>query len=64
MAAKNKNITTFEEIKDQTYGPVGTTKRDDHDRGYEFFKIGVMIHEARLGYTADIDHLIPAECDH
>lgn len=48
MKSKNKNITTFEEFKEQQYGKIGTPKRDELEAGYENFKIGVMIHEARL----------------
>ncbi len=47
MKAKN-NITTLDQFKDKHYGKVGTKKRDILEEGYENFKIGALIHEARL----------------
>jgi ribosome-binding protein aMBF1 (putative translation factor) len=47
MKAKN-NIVTLDQLKDKHYGKVGTKKRDDLEEGYESFKIGALIHEARL----------------
>ena len=48
MKAKNNNIRTLDQFKDQHYGKTGTSKRDKLDAGYENFKIGAMIHDARL----------------
>lgn len=48
MKEKNRNITTLEEFKDKNYGKRGTKKRDELEEGYENFKIGVLLHEARL----------------
>ena len=48
MKAKNNNIRTLDQFKDQHYGKTGTAKRDELDAGYENFKIGAMIHDARL----------------
>jgi len=48
MKTKSKNITTLEEFKEKHYGKIGTPKRDELEAGYENFKIGAMIHEARL----------------
>ncbi len=45
---KNKNITTHEEFKNKFYGEIGTPKRDELENGYKSFKIGALIHEARL----------------
>ena len=39
---------TLDEFKDRHYGLPGTEKRDELDDGYENFKIGELIHEARL----------------
>ena len=44
---KKNNITTLDEHLDSAYGEKGTEKRDSFDRGYESFKLGVMIREAR-----------------
>lgn len=48
MKTKNKNITTLAEFKDEQYGKRGTKKREELEAGYEQFKLGVMIQEARL----------------
>ena len=42
------SITTLDQFKDKHYGKPGTKKRDELDAGYENFKIGELIHEARL----------------
>ena len=44
----NKNITTFDEHLDKQYGKRGTKKREKYERGFEAFKLGVMLEEARL----------------
>jgi len=48
MKTKKSNIMTLEQFKDKHYGKRGTTKRDELENGYKNFKIGVLIHEARL----------------
>ncbi len=48
MKAKKSNITTLAHFKDKHYGKKGTTKRDKLEAGYENFKIGTLLHEARL----------------
>jgi len=48
MKPHNENILTLEQFKDKNYGKRGTKKRDELEAGYENFKIGVLIHEARL----------------
>ena len=48
MKAKNDNIRTLTQFKDKHYGKVGTQKRDELESGYENFKIGAMIHDARI----------------
>ena len=45
---KKNNIITLEQFKDKNYGKRGTTKRDKLEAGYENFKLGALIHEARL----------------
>ena len=47
MSTKS-NITSLEQFKDKHYGKVGTPKRDKLEEGYENFKLGALIHEARL----------------
>jgi ribosome-binding protein aMBF1 (putative translation factor) len=48
MKAKNNNMMTLAEFKDEQYGKKGTTKRNELEMGYEQFKLGALIHEARL----------------
>jgi DNA-binding XRE family transcriptional regulator len=45
---KSKNMMTLEEFKEKNYGKRGTKKRDELEAGYENFKIGVLLHQARL----------------
>ena len=48
MKTKKNNIQTLDQFKDEHYGKPGTAKRDQLEAGYENFKIGALIHEARL----------------
>ena len=48
MKAKSKNILTLDEFKDKNYGKKGTKKRDELEAGYENFKIGFLLHQARI----------------
>ena len=48
MKTKRNNITTLEQFKDKHYGVSGTEKREQLESGYQNFKIGALIHEARL----------------
>ena len=48
MKTKKSNTITLEEFKESNYGKRGTPKRDALEAGYENFKIGVMIHQARI----------------
>ena len=43
----NKKMT-LDEFKDKHYGVKGTKSRDQLDNGYENFKLGALLHEARL----------------
>ncbi len=48
MSKTKNNTLTLDQFKDKHYGKVGTKKRDNLEEGYESFKIGALIHEARL----------------
>ena len=48
MKTKKSNIMTLDQFKDKNYGKRGTAKRDRLEAGYEAFKIGALIQEARL----------------
>jgi ribosome-binding protein aMBF1 (putative translation factor) len=41
-------IKTLTEFKDKNYGKRGTSKREKLEAGYEVFKLGALIQEARL----------------
>jgi len=47
MKTKN-NIKPLSQIIDEQYGKRGTSTRDKFEKGYQSFKLGAMIHEARL----------------
>ncbi len=42
-----KDIKTLDQFVDELYGLKGTERRDELERGYEAFKLGVLIREAR-----------------
>jgi DNA-binding XRE family transcriptional regulator len=44
---KNKDISTWSEIKDRVYGNEGTERRDNLDREVESFRIGLLLKKAR-----------------
>ena len=48
MKTKKSNILTLDQFKDKHYGKRGVAKRDQLEAGYENFKIGALIHEARI----------------
>ncbi|TRX48698.1 helix-turn-helix transcriptional regulator [Fulvivirga sp. M361] len=48
MSKKENNTMTLDQFKDKHIGQVGTSKRDNLEEGYENFKLGALIHEARL----------------
>ena len=45
---KKKNTSTLEQFKEKNYGKRGTVKREELESGYDNFKIGALILEARL----------------
>jgi ribosome-binding protein aMBF1 (putative translation factor) len=47
MMEVNK-IQTLDQLKDEHYGKKGDPKREQLEKGYEAFKIGVLLQEARL----------------
>ena len=48
MKTKKSNIMTLDQFKDKHYGKPGTEKRDRLEEGYQDFRLGALIHEARL----------------
>lgn len=48
MKSKIKNnLVSWDDHLDNKYGPSGTTSREKYEEGFESFKIGVLIQEAR-----------------
>jgi hypothetical protein len=45
---KNDNIITLDDFIDKEYGNKGTPKREKFEQGYQEFKSGAIIHEARI----------------
>jgi ribosome-binding protein aMBF1 (putative translation factor) len=39
--------TSWSDIKDRVYGTKGTVRRDELDRTFESFKVGLLLREAR-----------------
>ncbi|HEX8279166.1 MAG TPA: helix-turn-helix transcriptional regulator [Segetibacter sp.] len=44
---KKKNLTSLSDFIDKEVGLKGTKKRDEFEKGYEAFKLGVLIQQAR-----------------
>ncbi len=45
---KKENSKSLEQFKEKHFGKIGTTKRNELEAGYENFKIGALIHDARI----------------
>ena len=43
----SNNIKTWKEIKNEVYGKKGTKRRDELERDFEAFKIGMLLRNAR-----------------
>ncbi len=48
MRMKKSNLKSLDQFKDKHYGKVGSEKRDKLESGYEDFKLGSLLHDARL----------------
>ena len=44
----NKDIKTLSQLLDEEYGEIGTAKRNAFEEGYENFKLGALVHDARI----------------
>jgi DNA-binding XRE family transcriptional regulator len=47
MKSTESNIKTWSQIKDKQFGKKGSTRRDQLDREFETFKIGLLLRQAR-----------------
>ena len=45
---KTNNLKSLDQFITEDYGKKGTPKRDKFEQGFESFKLGVMIQQARL----------------
>lgn len=43
----SKNLTSLSKFIDQEQGPKGTKQREEFEAGYEVFKLGAMLQQAR-----------------
>ncbi|CAN5395115.1 helix-turn-helix transcriptional regulator [soil metagenome] len=58
MKKKNiKNLTNFEELLENKYGKIGSTKRDEFEEKAQYFVISVMLKEARKEANMTQDQL-------
>lgn len=48
MKTKDKNLKSLDEFIKEQYGEKGTSKRDSFEDGYEEFKLGLLLQQARL----------------
>ena len=48
MKARKSNTMTLDQFKDKHYGKRGIAKREELEAGYENFKLGALLHDARL----------------
>lgn len=52
-----KNIKTLVEFKTEHYGKIGTPKHNKFEKGSAEFRLGVLIHDARLEKDMTQEHL-------
>lgn len=45
---KKSNLKSLDEFVEEQYGPKGTSKRDELEKGYEAFRLGFLLQQARL----------------
>jgi DNA-binding XRE family transcriptional regulator len=46
--SKKSNLKSIDQFVEEHYGKKGTPNRDKLEKGYEVFKIGVLLQQARL----------------
>jgi DNA-binding XRE family transcriptional regulator len=45
---KNSNLKSLDQFVDEQYGKKGTIERDKLEKGYEAFRLGLLLQQARL----------------
>jgi HTH-type transcriptional regulator / antitoxin HipB len=55
ITTKNNDLKTLDQFITEQYGEKGTEQFDNFEKGYQAFKLGVLIQEARLkkGFTQE-----------
>jgi HTH-type transcriptional regulator/antitoxin HipB len=48
MSKKNSTMKTLDNLIEEEYGAIGSSKRDKFEEGYESFKVGFLIQQARI----------------
>ena len=48
MKTKKNNLTSLDQFIERNYGKKGSKKRSEFETGYENFKLGALVHDARL----------------
>ena len=48
MKQKKSNLKSLDQFVDEQYGKRGTSKREKFEKGYNEFRLGVLLQEARL----------------
>jgi HTH-type transcriptional regulator/antitoxin HipB len=61
MKQKN-NLTDLDHFIDQEYGDKGSQKRDKFETGYEAFKLGFLIQQARIEKGLTLEELAQKCC--
>ena len=54
---QENNMTSWKQIKDEVYGEKGTPRRDELDRDFDTFKIGLLLKKAREEKKLTQEHL-------
>jgi len=44
---KKKNLTSLDQFIDKHHGKKGSKERKEFEEGFQLFKVGVLLHEAR-----------------
>ena len=44
----DNNIKTLDELLNEEYGQIGSPKRNAFEEGYKNFKLGALVHDARI----------------
>ncbi len=54
---KKSNLKSLDQFVEEQYGKKGTTKRNKFEKGYENFKLGFLLQQARLEKGLTLEEL-------